>query len=33
MALDADLLAPIREIAKTGAKRLRVMAGPGTGKS
>ncbi len=30
---DADLPAPIRDIAATDAKRLRVMAGPGTGKS
>ena len=33
MALDADIPVRIRNIAKTGARRLRVMAGPGTGKS
>ncbi len=33
MALDEDLPAPIRDIAATDARRLRVMAGPGTGKS
>ena len=33
MALDEDLPVCIRDIAKTNVKRLRVMAGPGTGKS
>ena len=33
MALDEDLPVHIRDIAKTDARRLRVMAGPGTGKS
>ena len=33
MAWDTNLAGPALEIAKTDAKRLRVMAGPGTGKS
>ena len=33
MALNVDLPAHIRDIAKANVKRLRVMAGPGTGKS
>ena len=33
MPLDENLAGPALEIAKTDAKRLRVMAGPGTGKT
>ena len=33
MPLDANLAGPALEIAKTDAKRLRVTAGPGTGKT